>query len=102
MSATTGIPPGSLWGDKTSLPWSDRLARTRTTSVPKETAEPGTPDWLTKLGQFLLNAVFTLLSIPLIVIGAIVAAVVTAWALLLPALVVGLVVVVVSFIITAI
>ena len=93
MSATTGIPSGSLWGSETSLPWSERLNRTRTTPRLQETSDHGPPDWFVKLGQFLLAVAFTIVSVPLLIIGAIVAAVVAAWSILLPALVAGLVIV---------
>jgi hypothetical protein len=101
MSAISGIPTKSQWGGETSLPWTDRLTRTQTISVSKAASENGPPQWLTNLGQYLLAALFTILSMPLMVIGGITAAAVTAWALLLPALAAGLVVVLMSFIITA-
>lgn len=100
MSATTGIPSGSVWGGKSSSPWTDRLARNRTVTVPQETTEHGPPQWLANLGQFLLAAVFTILSIPLMVIGGMVAAVVAGWALILPAVVAGFIIVMVSFVAT--
>jgi hypothetical protein len=53
------------------------------------------------LGQILLAAVFAILSIPVMVIGGIVAAVVAAWALLLPALLAGFVIVLMSFVVAA-
>ena len=102
MSATTGIPSGSLWGGETSLPWTDRLAQPRAASTSNETASLGPPKWLVNAGQFLLAAVFTILSLPLMVIGMIVAAVLVAWSLLLPALAAGLVIVLASFVVAAV
>jgi hypothetical protein len=96
MSATTGIP-GSTWGRVTSIPWSgwDEFARERT--IGKKTKGQGPPEGASNLGQFLFAALFTLISLPVIVIGAIVSAVVAAWTLLLPALAAGVIIAVVSF-----
>jgi hypothetical protein len=54
------------------------------------------------LGQILLAVMLTILSVPLMVIGAIIAAVVAAWSLLLPALAAGLLIVLVSFVAAAV
>jgi hypothetical protein len=49
----------------------------------------------------MIAAVFTILSIPLMVIGAMIAALAIAWTLLLPAVLAGFVVVMVSFVAAA-
>jgi hypothetical protein len=98
MSATTGIP-GSTWGRVTSIPWSGWDERARQRAIGKKTTGQGPPEGISKLGQFLFAALFTLISLPVIVIGAIASAVVAAWALLLPALVAGIIIAVVSFIV---
>jgi uncharacterized membrane protein len=98
MSATTGIP-GSVWGRGISTPWSCWDERAREKWGTKKTTEPGPPRWASTWGQLLIAILFTLISLPLIVIGAIVAAVVTAWTLLLPAFVAGLVIAIVSLIV---
>lgn len=98
MSATTGIPSGTLWGREPAPPWSDRV-RGRTTPVAQETGDHGPPEWIASLGLLIMSIVFAILSLPLIAIGAITAAVIAAWSILLPALIAGFVIVIVSLVV---
>lgn len=97
MSATH-TRSSSTWQSSHSFTRPERAAKAPATQAAEPTTGNSPPRWLVSLGQLAFTVLTTLLMLPLMALGIFVALIVSAWMFLVPALVAGLVIVLVSLV----